>query len=60
MNIILFAGKKNKTILIFYTMVANRTFSGVKPSISTSNVALYANPETVLNTAEDFKTPPTC
>ena len=39
-------------------MVATITFTGVKPSISTSNVALNANPGTVLKTArdEDFKT----
>ena len=38
------------------------TFSGVKPLISPSNVALNANPETVLKSAhpEDSKTPPTC
>ena len=38
------------------------TFSSVKPSISPSNVALHANPGTVLKSArlEDFKTPPTC
>ena len=44
------------------TVVANRTFSSVKPSIHPSNIALNANPGTVLKTAcpEDFKTPPTC
>ena len=31
-----------------YTLVANMTFSSVKPSISTSNVALKANLGTVL------------
>ena len=38
------------------------TFTGVKPSISTSNAALNANPRTVLKSAcpEDSKTPPTC
>ena len=43
-------------------MVATTTFTGVKPSISTSNVALNANPGTVLKSArpEDSKTPPTC
>ena len=45
-----------------YTVVANMTFSSVKPSISPSNVALNANPKTVLKSAcpEDSKTPPTC
>ena len=47
---------------VSYTVVANRTFSGLKPSISPSNVAQNANPGTVLETArpEDSKTPPTC
>ena len=31
-----------------HTVVATMTFTGVKPSISTSNVALKANPGTVL------------
>ena len=44
------------------TVVATRTFSGLKLSISPSNVALNSNPGTVLETArpEDSKTPPTC
>ena len=44
------------------TVVATRTYSGLKPSISPSNVAQNANPGTVLETAcpEDSKTPPTC
>ena len=44
------------------TVVATRTFTGLKPSISPSNVALNSNPGTVLETAhpEDSKTPPTC
>ena len=44
------------------TVVATRTCSGLKPSISPSNVAQNANPGTVLETArpEDSKTPPTC
>ena len=43
-------------------VVATRTFTSAKPSISTSNVALKANPGTVLESArpEDSKTPPTC
>ena len=43
------------------TVVANRTFSSVKPSIS-PNLAQDANPGTVLKSAcpEDIKTPPTC
>ena len=43
------------------TVVANRTFSSVKPLISPSNVALNANQGTVLKSAhpEDPKTPPT-
>jgi len=42
--------------------VATMTFTSVKPSISTSNVALKANPGTVLKYAhlEDSKTPLTC
>ena len=42
--------------------MANSTFRGLKPSISPSNVALNANPETALKYAhpEDSKTPPTC
>ena len=45
-----------------HTVVATRTFTGLKPSISPSNVALNSNPGTVLETArpEDSKTPPTC
>ena len=45
-----------------HTVVATMTFTGVKPSISTSNVAQNANQGTVLKFAcsEDFKTPPTC
>ena len=48
--------------LTYYTVVATRTYSGLKPSISPSNVALNSNPGTVLETAcpEDSKTPPTC
>ena len=44
------------------TVLATMTFSGLKPSISPSNVAQNANPGTVLKTAlpEDSKTPPTC
>ena len=44
------------------TVVATMTFTGVKPSISTSDVALKANPGTVLKTSrpDDSKTPPTC
>ena len=42
-----------------YTVVANMTFSSVKPSISPSNIALNANPGTVLKSAcpEDAKAP---
>ena len=42
------------------TVVANRTFSSVKPSISPSDVALNANPGTVLKSArpEDSKKKP--
>ena len=45
-----------------YTVVATITFTSVKPSISTSNVALNANPGTVLKSArpKDSKTPLTC
>ena len=48
--------------LWIHTVVANMTFTGVKPSISPSNVAQNANLGTVLETArpEDSKTPPTC
>jgi len=48
-------------ITIDDTVVANRTFSNVKPSIYPSNLAQNANPGTVLKTArpEDSKTPPT-
>ena len=43
-----------------YTVVANRTFSSVKPSIHPSNVALNTNPGTVLKSrAENSKTTPT-
>ena len=44
-------------LLSYYTLVAKRTFSSVKPSISPSNVALNANQGTVLKTAcsEDYK-----
>ena len=44
------------------TVVATRTFTSVKPSISPSNFAQNANPGTVLKTArpEDSKTPTTC
>ena len=40
-----------------HTVVATRTCSGLKPSISPSNVALNSNPGTVLETArpEDSK-----
>ena len=43
-------------------VLATMTFSGLKPSVSPSNVAQNANPGTVLETAcpEDSKTPPTC
>ena len=43
-------------------MVATMAFTGVKPSLSASNVPVKANPGTVLITAhsEDSKTPPTC
>ena len=55
-------GRKNVSIQNIHTVVANMTFSSVKPSISTSNVALKANPGTVMKSAcpEDSKTPPTC
>ena len=45
-----------------YAVVANRTFSSLKPSISPSNVALNPNPGTVLESAcpDDSKTTPTC
>ena len=45
-----------------YTVVATTTFTGLKPSVSPSNVAQNANPGTVLEIAcpEDSKTPPTC
>ena len=45
-----------------YTVVATRTFTSVKPTISPSNVAKNANSGTVLDSArpEDSKTPPTC
>ena len=38
------------------------TFNGVKPSISPSNIALNANPGTVLKSdyPEDSKTAPAC
>ena len=44
------------------TVLATMTFSGLKPSVSPSNVAQNANPGTVLETArpDDSKTPPTC
>ena len=48
---------KHFSLVMHYTVVANRTFSGLKPSISPSNVALNANQGTVLKTAcsEDYK-----
>ena len=54
-NYLLAASMDNNTVM------ANRTFSSVKPSISPSNVALNVNPGTVLKSAcpEDSKTPPT-
>ena len=50
------SGKRKR--ILKHTVVANRTFSGLKPSISPSNVALNANLGTVLKTAcpEDSKT----
>ena len=45
---------------VSYTVVANRTFSGLKPSISPSNVAQNANPGLKTARPEDSKTPPTC
>ena len=41
---------------------ANSTFTCGKPSLSPSNVALSANPGTIMKSAhpEDSKTPPTC
>ena len=44
------------------TVLATMTFSGLKPSVSPSNVAQNENQGTVLETAcpEDSKTPPTC
>ena len=41
------------TVVMEYTVVANRTCSNVKPSISPSNVALNANPGTVLETNQN-------
>ena len=47
---------------VFGTVVTNMTFSSVKPSISPSNLALHANPGTVLKSArpEGSKTLSTC
>ena len=65
MHLYLYLYPQKRVLVLHYTysadtVVTNMTFSSVKPSISPSNIALNANPGTVLKSAhpEDSKTVP--